>query len=401
MASTKLLTIYLAAGVITLVAWVLNTPRLYWMAGVMILLPLASRLLARAEQRGVEAARDFPAAGHQGDRVPVRLRLRNLSVLPKLHLSVGDDLPPGLRASGAGSMLPVHLSPFGSDEAQYELHLGRRGLHEVPAVRLESTDLLGLYTHQGRLPVSSRILVYPKIIDLPPSVLPPEIGGGSTPVTTSRRQGEGASFFGIREYRPGDPLRHVHWRSAARLGRLTVIEWEAEESLDVIVAVETRKGSDRSLGPDATTLDLAAGFAASLAAGILASGDSLRLLAPGYTERRHGGGSRGVERLPEILETLARVEALSETSAAAQLREMDRLMPGTLICWLTPDADENLLSTVRFLRAAGLTPVIYALADSPRGQPSAWDAVTAELERLGVWYLRLHPEDEVTRRLLS
>jgi uncharacterized protein (DUF58 family) len=40
------------------------------------------------------------------------------------------------------------------------------------------------------------------------------------------RAGSGMELFGVREYRPGDPLRRIHWRSSARLGELVVREHE-------------------------------------------------------------------------------------------------------------------------------------------------------------------------------
>ena len=48
---TKLLTLYAAAGAITLVAWILNVSQLYWMAGVLLLLPSACRLMSRQSSR--------------------------------------------------------------------------------------------------------------------------------------------------------------------------------------------------------------------------------------------------------------------------------------------------------------------------------------------------------------
>src|SRR5438445_13416249 len=40
------------------------------------------------------------------------------------------------------------------------------------------------------------------------------------------RAGSGTEMFGAREYRPGDPLRRIHWRSSARHGELIVREFE-------------------------------------------------------------------------------------------------------------------------------------------------------------------------------
>jgi uncharacterized protein (DUF58 family) len=40
------------------------------------------------------------------------------------------------------------------------------------------------------------------------------------------RAGSGMELFGVREYRAGDPLRRIHWRSSARLGQLVVREYE-------------------------------------------------------------------------------------------------------------------------------------------------------------------------------
>src|SRR5207249_4653467 len=141
------------------------------------------------------------------------------------------------------------------------------------------TDVLGLWELDSRCPVESQIVVYPRVTRLPPEMLPPEWGGGQAPLQSAHRQEESPSFFGVREYRPGDPLRHIHWRTAARWGRLAVVEWEAEESADVLLALEMLEGTELDLGVG-TTLDLAAGLAASLASAILGAGDSVRLLTP-------------------------------------------------------------------------------------------------------------------------
>lgn len=399
MAFPKKLTVYAAAMAIALVAWVLNVAQLYWMAGTLLLLPQVSRLFGLLEHRGLEVRRRLPGAGHQGETVTIRYRARNLTGIPKLHLALGDVLPPGLEPADA-EPAPIHLVPHGTDETSYDLRLRRRGAHVIPAVRVQSSDILGFYPLESRIPLASTLLVYPRVLELPARARPPEMGGGQTPLEASRRKGEGSSFFGIREYQPGDPLRHVHWRTAARLGRLAVVEWEAEQSTDALLAIETQRGSAQPL-EGATTLDLAAGLAGSLTSAILSAGDSLRLLIPGTTEWAPAA-HRGIECLPSLLESLARMQDTAEHPLAAELRVVaGQLAPGTLLCWLTPRADDLLVETARYLRAAGLRPMVYALCTMPAGTPDPWDRVVPALESLQVPVIRLHPDDELVVRLLS
>jgi uncharacterized protein (DUF58 family) len=248
--------------------------------------------------------------------------------------------------------------------------------------------------------VQSEILVYPRVVPLPDAALPPEVAGGQAPLTASNRKGEGSGFFGVREYRPGDPLRHVHWRTAARVGRLAVMEWEADESRDSIIAIETAHGTERDLGPG-TTLDLAAGLGASLASLLLQSGDSLRLYAPGYSEWE-AGALRGPAAFSRVLEALARVEPTSAVPLSQALRSLaPQLVPGSLVCWLAPDLDASLVETVRYLQAARLRPVVYLLGNPPGREGIEGGRLAAELQAAQVPVISLGAGDELARQLLS
>jgi len=390
---TKLLTVYAAAAVIALVGWVLNVGQLYWMAAALGLLPTAGRIVARLEQRGVDVTRHLPSSGHQGETVTVRLQVRNATGLPKLHLSLLDRPPRGLSPLD-DQPLPVHLPPRGADTAEYSLRLGRRGYHTLENLLLLTTDPLGLAQRSARVTLASRILVYPRVVPLPTQVLPPNIGGGSAPIDAAGRKGEGAGFFGIREYRPGDPLRHVHWRTAARLGRLAVVEWEAEESREALLVVETAAAADRDLGPG-TTLDLAAGLAASLGAHLLTQHHSVRLLAPGTAE---GAADRAGLNLPDLIEGLARAAPLEGGGPAAPAhlrRALPHLRPGTLVCLFTSLVGPETLDVCRLLRAAGFPIAVYLLpGDAGPG------AGVAALQGMECAAVVLRRDDELVRRLL-
>ena len=55
----------------------------------------------------------------------------------------------------------------------------------------------------------------------------------STEVDGSGPMGPGLDVRGVREWRPGDAVRHVHWRSTARTGRIAVLEY-GEPTIDKI-----------------------------------------------------------------------------------------------------------------------------------------------------------------------
>lgn len=399
MTFTKLLTVYSAAATIMLLSWVLNVPQLYWMAGVLFLLPTGSKQFARLERRGLAVERRLPPVAHQGEAVTARLIARNETSLPKLYLSLSDQVPPGVELLDGGP-LPIHLAPRGMAEVEYSLRLKRRGVRRFETVLLHSTDLLGLWDQRIPLAVKGEVLVYPRVVRLPARLLAPELGGGSAPLETTQRKGEGASFFGIREYRQGDPLRHVHWRTTARRGSLAVTEWEAEESRNAVLAVETARGTERPFA-GGSTLDVAAGLAASLAQEILATNNSVRVLAPGAGDHR-AEAERGLEAMSRILETLARMEATAEVTVGAELQRLAAHQePGSVVCWITATPNDELLSTCRYLQVVRLRPVVYALIDAAGGQPSAWNDVARELEAEGVPVVRVYRDDELVEDLLG
>jgi len=307
-------------------------------------------------------------------------------------------LPSGL--SALPESVPIHLAPHGHDHAGYTLQLRRRGLHVIPAVRLQSVDPLGLQRLETQVPERCEVLVYPRVLPLPTQFLPATTGGGRAPLESTHRQGEGSSFMGVREYRPGDPLRHVHWRTAARLGRLAVVEWEAEESVDALIAVETLEGTDLPLR-SGSTLDLAAGLAASLISRILANGDSVRLLAPGATQWGPTPAV-GLATLPGFLDTLARMQPIASVSLAAELtRVVPQLASGTLIAWITPGLDEAVVEAARMLRGARMRPMIYLLSTVSAGEDGPWRAGLATLQSYGVPVIVLYPEDDLVTRLMD
>jgi uncharacterized protein (DUF58 family) len=87
---------------------------------------------------------------------------------------------------------------------------------------LESSDPLGFFRSRRRGADGEIGLVLPRFTSLTAQPHSMELEAS----VSAPRAGAGTELFGVREYRAGDPLRRIHWRSSARLGTLVVREYE-------------------------------------------------------------------------------------------------------------------------------------------------------------------------------
>lgn len=97
----------------------------------------------------------------------------------------------------------------------------RRGWLDPGRLRVESSWPLGLLRAWTWLDLDQRALVYPAPI--PGAAL----AGSDVSAETGEElvRGGAEDFLGLREYRPGDPLKHVAWKNYAREGQLLVKEF--------------------------------------------------------------------------------------------------------------------------------------------------------------------------------
>ncbi len=113
------------------------------------------------------------------------------------------------------------LMPGQSVSLRLTTHCDRRGLHRWEGLPLQSSGPFGLFRTQRTLGAAGDLLVYPAYS---PLTRRRWMEGLALPQRQAARAGAGSEVIGVREYRPGDPPRLVHWPSSARSGRLIVKE---------------------------------------------------------------------------------------------------------------------------------------------------------------------------------
>jgi uncharacterized protein (DUF58 family) len=220
----------------------------------------------------------------EGDRVKVRLRIKS----PR-----GTRGPARISASVGTTQLSTAAGLVRKEGWAEVCVVGpvRRGPVGARGISLERGDPLGFFTHHSQDVEAELGLVLPRFAALASRPHVREVEAS----VAAPRAGSGTEMFGVREYRPGDPLRRIHWRSSARHGELIVREFEPP-------GVQTLGIFCDPSPPTPEAADQIARIAASEAWDCLRAGGRVVLWAPG-AEPSLPGESRS---LWALLEWLAR-----------------------------------------------------------------------------------------------
>lgn len=198
--------------------------------------------------RGMEPNRAAP-----GEPVLVQLTLVNQSLLPTGSLMLEDSLPSPLRHRARFTL--DSLRGHEQRSLAYRLPLTGRGHYTIGPLRMRLTDPFGLVERTRSFRSTSSVVVLPAVDPLSQSQLPG--AWDSSYQAGSHSVGSlGADDASIREYRYGDDLRKVHWRSTARHGTMMVRQEERPWHARTVLLLDTRGAAHRRApGPDTEHLD--------------------------------------------------------------------------------------------------------------------------------------------------
>ncbi|WP_027853356.1 DUF58 domain-containing protein [Marinobacterium litorale] len=290
---------------ILLAAWNTGESRLYQFGVLLSATLIAGYWLPRRNVRGIHVSRELPAESHEGDEIEVALQLQAKGFFARYMLQVRDRLPFLDQPD-----YPVLIARLrGRQQFQYSITCERRGIHTIGPLQVSSEFPLALM--RVSLPLTdslTEIRVLPSTFPIQGLML-----AGQTGFPTDSHQVGPASrgqdtFAGVRDYRRGDSMRHIHWRASARRGEWVVREYEQIENAELVIVLNADPGANPGSGRE-SCFEYAVRIAASLARYATENGhkvgvfcqqmDGVRWLAPdsGWHHYRHA------------LEFLAGVEA--------------------------------------------------------------------------------------------
>ena len=230
------------------------------------------------------------------------------------------------------------------------LRAGKRGVYALPGLTWSSGFPFGLARCGMKDRPGGELVVYPARGRLSAAAAAGLKPRGMRGRTASRLGVICDEFRSVREYRPGDSLRLIHWRATAHLSKLCVREMEHERAASLLVLLDSRipawlSGSERKC--TSTALELAISYVAELCRVSLDAGRSVelagffpqpRLIRVGAAESGRPGSASPSGGFFTLLEALARLQPSDAETAGNLLEpaELAGMIEGRQVAAVTP-----------------------------------------------------------------
>ncbi len=136
-----------------------------------------------------------------------------------------------IQKNRGGIIRPAHIDHIAKQEktpASLQLIPLRRGYLYFNRIKIAQTDPLGLIRSFKTYPAHDKLIILPKLYPLPAIPFKNRRLIQHRGVNLASPVGESNEFMSLRAYRPGDPLRSIHWRSYAKRNQPIVKEYQDE-----------------------------------------------------------------------------------------------------------------------------------------------------------------------------
>jgi uncharacterized protein (DUF58 family) len=269
----------------------------------------------------------------------------------------------------------------------------RLGPQSWPRLPVRCLGAAGLCWWSRELAVAREIIVAPESMRLARA----RARGQRSGLRSRRALGAGSELYQLRAYAPGDPLARIDWKATARSGALVTREFNEDQHLDILLALDAGRFSRVRAGR-LDRLGVYANIAARFAQVATPNDDRVGLVVFADRPLAVCAPERGLRAIMRLHGTLARLstQAAESDPVSAALRIRALLKHRSLVIFLTDLDDEvagaplaravRLLSPPHLVVVAGVqSPQIHALAArTARGWRDPWVALAAlEHERRG------------------
>lgn len=324
-----------------------------------------------------------------GDTVTLTVEVENKKWLPLPWLRVDDEVPSAVvRDAGSvtfykphRSLLRTYLSVlwFQHVASSHCFVCLDRGEYVFGPSELRTGDLFGLEVTEKQVSASDSLLVYPKIVPLSSLGLPVTQPFGEIR-TLQWLFDDPLRTVGVRDYAPGDSVRHIHWKATARIGAPQVRVFEPTRAMRVALFLDVAPAGWTSARPSSyiprgsDALELSIVVAASLAVHLCRDGCDVSLYSNGTVRDREGPLSvtsgHGTETLEEMLEALALLPPMAAVTLDRVVASVGLSLPSASSAVIvSSQVTDDLIEAASRLRIGGRGVAIMYVGDRNPPRP--------------------------------
>ena len=203
---------------------------------LLVLSTVVIDLLTITGPSGLSVERQMLRSGSLGGTHDVKLCLDNRSARTQL-IEIRDDLPEGLTSEPESQTLV--LEPGKRAELDYQLRPIRRGSFEFEWIYIRLRSWLGFWHRVVKRPCPGELLVYPDMKQIAEYALLARTNRLSLiGIRKTRKAGQDNNFERLRDYTQDDNYKHIDWRSTARRNKLTVKQFQTDQSQRLIFMLD-------------------------------------------------------------------------------------------------------------------------------------------------------------------
>jgi len=371
-----------SAVLLALLGYVLASRELLLVAGLLATVCAIAAALNHGSLDAVRYSRSLqPRRPFAGEPIACTLRVENRRRQPLIWLTTADRWPNAVAPDATRDLAPSHLAEEsvltlaltlrGRTRArrEYTLQTRRRGNYTLGPAAARSTDPFALFHAAGDVAAAERLVVYPRVRDMPDSAFASDDPFGSR--RALRRLFDDPNLpMGIRAYAPGDSFRDIHWPATARTGSLQTRVNQPVAGLDLVVCVNAATYDRHWEGYDPERTEALVEISATLVTRALEAGHRVGLISNGSIARSGRPfripPSRSPTHLSLLLECLAGLTPIVRAPFASYLlSEAPSLAYGSTLIVVTALTPPSILEALLQLRAHGRRARLISLAEDP------------------------------------
>jgi uncharacterized protein (DUF58 family) len=348
-------------------------------ASLAVLIGVASWWKRRALDEVSYRRKPYFRRAFPGERVGLQLEVENRKLLPLSWLRVEDPWARAVGPEDESILTPSHIMErgflthvfslrwFERARRRYTLLFRKRGMYKIGPALLRSGDPLGMYEQTREYGPVEYLTVFPELVPLSELDLPAEDPFGDR--RSRRRVFEDPNRpMGVREYRPEDSFRRIHWPATARTGQLQVKVYQPTSAQVLMVCMNVTTARRHWEGVYPALMERLVSVAATLVYHGVQAGYQVGLMSNGclaHSDRPFSlqpGSSP--DQLAHLLQALAGVTPfVTAPFEKFLLREMPKVRYGASLVIVTALTTPELIESLQRLKSRGRRLTLLSLAE--------------------------------------